>query len=101
VKRAVKGGLLLESRTIGKRALGHVERSFIVAGGTRQPRESVGVGETSGDKAKAVRHGRWVDNYKGARWRRETFTIFARGTLEREVSRTVAARNKAAKSRCC
>jgi len=27
----------------------------------------VGVGETSGDKAKAARHGRWVDNCKGAR----------------------------------
>jgi len=59
----------------------------------------VGVGETSGDKAKAVRHGRWVDNYTGARRRREACAIFARGTLEREVPGTVAARNKAAKSR--
>jgi hypothetical protein len=93
--------LLLESRTIGKRVFGHVERLFIVGGGTWQPRESVSVGETSGDKTKAVRHGRRVDNCKGARRRREACAIFARGTLEREVSGTVAARNKAAKSRCC
>jgi hypothetical protein len=83
--------LLLESRTIGKRALGHVERLFIVAGGTRPPRESVGVGETSGDKAKAVRHGRWADNYREAQWRREACALFTRGTLEREVPGTVVA----------
>jgi hypothetical protein len=73
--------LLLESRTTGKRALGHAERKFIVAGGTRQLRESVGVGETRGDKAKAVRHGRRVDNCRGARWRRKACAILTRGTL--------------------
>jgi hypothetical protein len=67
VKLAVKGGLLFEPRVTGKRVFGHVERELIVAGGTRQLRESVGVGETSGDKARAVRHGRWVDNCRGAR----------------------------------
>jgi hypothetical protein len=73
--------LLRESRATGKRVFGHVEREFIVAGGTRQSRESVGVGETRGDKAKAVRHGRWVDNDRGARRRRETLAILTRGTL--------------------
>lgn len=73
--------MLLESRVTGKRAFGHVKRELIVAGGTRQLRESVGVGETSGDKAKAVRHDRRVDNGKGARWRREASAILTRGTL--------------------
>ena len=61
--------MLRESRATGICVFGHVERLFIVAGGTRQLRESVGVGETRGDKAKAVRHGRRVDNCKGARVR--------------------------------
>jgi hypothetical protein len=73
--------LLLESRVTGKRAFGHVKRELIVAGGTRQLRESVGVGETSGDTTKAVRHGRRVDNGEGARRRREALAILTRGTL--------------------
>ena len=73
--------MLLESRVTGKRAFGHVKRELIVAGGTRQLRESVGVGETRGDKAKAVRHGRWVDNCREAGWRREARAILTRGTL--------------------
>jgi len=73
--------LLLESRVTGKRVFGHVERELIVAGGTRQPRENVGVGETRGDKAKAVRHGRWVDNCREARRRREALAILTRGRL--------------------
>jgi hypothetical protein len=44
-----------------------VEREFIVARGSRHLRSSVAVGETSSDKAQAVRLGRWVDNFRGAR----------------------------------
>jgi hypothetical protein len=40
----------LGPRTTGKRALGCVEREYIVAGGIRQPREGVGVEETDDDK---------------------------------------------------
>jgi hypothetical protein len=39
--------------------------------GSRRLRESVEVGETRGDKTKAVRHDRRVDNDEGARRRRE------------------------------
>jgi hypothetical protein len=42
----------------GKRAFGGVKRELIVDGGSRQPRESVGVAETGGDKghAAAIEH---------------------------------------------
>ena len=53
-------------RTTGKRAFGCTERESIVLGGSRQPRESVGVGETEGERRSPARQGTPVDNCKGA-----------------------------------
>jgi len=41
-------------RVTGKRPFGGVKRELIVVGGSRQPRESVGVAETGGDKGHAA-----------------------------------------------
>jgi hypothetical protein len=49
------------SRVTGKRAFERVKREPIVSGGSRQLRESVGVGETRGNKTAVVRHARgWI-----------------------------------------
>jgi hypothetical protein len=43
-----------------------VERKSIVFGGSRQPRESVDVGETEGERRRTARFSSPVDNYRGA-----------------------------------
>jgi hypothetical protein len=65
----------------GKRVFGRVKRELIVVGGTRQPREGVGVGETGGDKTREAAFSTSVDDHKGAKRPREGRAIPPRGTL--------------------
>jgi hypothetical protein len=66
--------------------LRRVKRELIAGGGTRQLRESVGVGETAGKRTRVVRPSTLEDNHKEARLRREAQAISCEGKTLKEES---------------
>ena len=82
-------------------SLRRAERELIASGGTRQPRQRVDVGETSGERAKVVRLRTRVDDCKGAKLPREGPAISCEGKpLKGGIPGTVVARNRATQLGC-
>lgn len=85
VKPAERVGLIRRCpRGSGKRRCGGVESDLLGVRGARQARESAGVGETRGDKARRVRRSTTVNDRKGAERPREGCALFGEGKALKE-----------------